>query len=171
MLERMMEFAKRINDSRAGLRFAGAFDATVQFHWKKDPVDPTDLTWFGSPNGEWAAFEIAGGRIEVTEGDLRAGRDWRNCPLVETDETTLLAVFDGTLRPLDAYLGERLNVGHFTIGGTPGQWVLALLAFGQHPTRPLLPARAEKRFMSYPYYEGVNRRRDDLLRRIGGKPS
>lgn len=158
------DFARRINKSACGRKFASAFDAHIQFHWSEQPVDPYNLSWFGAGSGEWACIEVKSGDLAVLDGDRRKDIDWRNCPLVESDRETLVAVLSGAIRPLEAYLDQTLHVGHFTIGGTPGQWVLALLAFGRDPTRPLLPARAEKMFMNHPYFEIVNDRRNEITK-------
>jgi hypothetical protein len=151
-----------------GRRFSGAFDAAIQFRWVPAPVDPVAMAWFGTGAGTWACLTTGDGRVEVAEGDRRDEYDWRRCILVESDEETLRAVLEGTVRPLDAYLGDRLHVSHFTVGGPPGQWALAMLAFGQPGRRGtgILPGRAEKRFQSYDYHGALERRRQQLLARL-----
>jgi hypothetical protein len=169
MLDLLREFAGRLDESERGRRFAGAFDTAVQLRWTEEPLDAGDMSVFGGAEGSWACLVVDGGRISVHEGDQRDRHDWRFCPLVETDEETLRAVLTGSLRPLDAYLADRLHVSHFTVAGTSGQWVLALLAFGQRTngSTGILPARAEKRFMTHSYVRAAERRRDELRHKIG----
>jgi hypothetical protein len=111
------------------------------------------------------------GRVEVAEGDRRHEHDWRRCIVLETDEETLRAVLEGSVRALDVYLGDRLHVSHFVVGGAAGQWALALLAFGQPGRRGtgILPGRDEKRFQSYDYYGAAERRRQELLARVSNR--
>jgi hypothetical protein len=127
------------------------------------------MGWFGGEDGFWVCLNFKQGHVVVIEGDRRNDHDWRFCPLVETDAQTLRGILDGTTRPLDAYLADRLHVSHFTVGGTSGQWVLALLAFGQRTGQyvQLLPARPAKRFMTYAYHDHVESRRAELLEKIG----
>ncbi len=169
MLELLQEFASRLNRTEAGRQFAGAFDTAIQLRWTDEPHDPADMPWFGGDEGSWACLELKSGHVEVVEGDRRGEHDWRFCPLVETDAETLRGIVAGTVRPLDAFLADRLHVSHFTVGGTSGQWVLALLAFGQRdePEPKLLAARPAKRFMTYPYHSHVEARRAELLGKIG----
>jgi len=169
MLELLQEFASRFNRSEPGRQFAGAFETAIQLRWTDEPHDPADMPWFGGDEGSWACLVIEGGHVDVVDGDRRADYDWRFCPLVETDAETLRGIVEGTVRPLDAYLTDRLHVSHFTAGGTSGQWVLALLAFGARTEAEpqLLPTRPAKRFMTYPYHAHVEARRAELLAKIG----
>jgi hypothetical protein len=169
MLDLLQEFADRINADDAGRRFAAAFDTAIQLRWTDEPLDPADIAGFGGSEGAWACLTVTDGQVSVVEGDHRAEHDWRFCPTVETDAETLRAVLTGASRPLDVYLDDRLHVSHFAVGGTSGQWVLALLAFGGRTGRTggLLPARAEKRFMTFPYHREAERRRAELRGRIG----
>lgn len=169
MLDLLQEFADRLNRTEAGRQFARAFDTNIQLRWTDEPHDPADMKWFGGEEGSWACLELNDGQVKVAEGDCRDSHDWRFCPVVETDAETLRHIIDGSLRPLDAFLADRLHVSHFTVGGTSGQWVLALLAFAQRtePQPELLPTRRAKCFMTYPYHEHVEARRAELLRKIG----
>ena len=167
IVDLLRQFADRLGSTDAGRRFGGVFDAAIQFRWVPTPVDPAELAWFGTDLGTWACLTTGRGRVEVAEGDWRHVHDWRRCILVETDEETLRAVLEGTVRPLDAYLGDRLHVSHFAVAGAAGQWALAMLAFGQPGRRGtgILPGRDEKRFQSYDYHGAVERRRQELLAR------
>jgi len=168
IVDLLHQFADRLGSTDAGRRFSGAFDAAIQFRWVPTPIDPAEMAWFGTDSGTWACLTTGGGRVEVAEGDRRHEHDWRRCILVESDEETLHAVLEGAVRPLDVYLGDRLHVSHFTVGGAAGQWALALLAFGQPGRRGtgILPGRDEKRFQSYDYHGAVERRRQELLARV-----
>jgi hypothetical protein len=159
--------AEELNADPMGRRFAGAFDAAIQFRWVAAPIDPKNTGWFGTGEGSWMCLETRRGKVRPEDGDHRATHDWRRCVLVETDASTLLGVLDGSIRPLDAYLGDRLHVSHFTVGGVQGQWVLALLGFAQRMGhgRGLLPGRGEKRFMTFDYHGAVEARRQQLLDR------
>jgi hypothetical protein len=161
--------ADDLNADPTARRFAGAFDAAIQFRWVARPIDPKDTRWFGTSEGSWVCLTTQGGTVTKEDGDRRADHDWRRCVLVETDEETLLGVLDGSIRPLDAYLGDRLHVSHFTVGGVQGQWVLALLGFAQRMGggRGMLLGRREKLFMTFDYHGLVERRRQDLLNKIG----
>ena len=173
MLDLLQDLADRLNASETGRAFARAFDTTIQFRWAETPADPADMDWFGGSDGSWARIELTDGEATVVEGDERANRDWRFCPLVETDAETLAGVLRGDIRPLDAFLRDRLHISHFTVGGTSGQWVIALLAYAQRLSGGggILPSRETKSFMTHPYHRHVEERRGELLRKIGSAAS
>jgi hypothetical protein len=170
MLQKLERFVDDIRGSDVGRGLAGAFDGAIQLRWVADPIDPQDIGWFGGDDGSWVCLETRDGEITVVEGDRRADHEWRRCVLIETDEATLAGVLDGTIRPLDAYLGDRLHIGHFCVAGVQGQWALALLAYGQRAAGnpPFLPARRHKRFMTFDYQARAEQRRAELQSRIQG---
>jgi hypothetical protein len=160
-----------IHETDVGRSLAGAFDGAIQFRWVPQPIDPKDTAWFGTDEGSWACITLKGGELTVRDGDHREEFDWRHCVLVETDEKTLGEVLDGELRPLDAYLGDRLHVGNFCVAGVQGQWVLALLAYGQRSENQVsfLPTRRQKRLMTFDYQARAEQRRTELLARIASR--
>ncbi len=171
MLDLLEEFVSSLNTNPLGSRIAAVFNGAIQLRWVSERVDEKEMAWFGSPKGTWAVIQTENGTLRLAAGDHRHAYHWRSCVLIETDEETLRAVLLGQVRPLDAFLADRLHVSHFTIGGAMGQWALALLAFGQRAQAAsgLLPGRREKHFMSYPYYSVVDARRAGLLARVGGR--
>jgi len=171
MLDKLETFARAVTSTEVGRGLAAAFDGAIQLRWVPEPIDPKDTAWFGTDEGSWACLTFQDGKITVDEGDHRSDREWRECVLVETDEETLTGVLDGSIRPLEAYLGDRLHVGHFCVAGVQGQWALAVLAYGQRAAinPSFLPARRQKRLMTFDYQGRAERRRAELLSRIGSR--
>ncbi len=164
-------FADVVNANPLGRRVAGLFNGAIQFRWVLEPVTQKPMSWFGGHDGSWACLDTKDGEVTLREGDHRGDYEWRFCVLIETDEETLRAILQTSLRPLEAFLADRLHVSHFTVAGAMGQWVLALLAFGQRArfVKGLLPAKSEKTFMTYPYRAEVDERRRRLLARARGE--
>lgn len=105
------------------------YDGAIQFR-VVDKI-PDDINWFGGKSGDWYYIDVKNGALSFGEGDIRAQRDFRACPLVEVERSTLADIFEGRLRPRDAFFGGSLHISNFYVGGASGMWVLALLRLGQ----------------------------------------